>query len=145
VLYAHSYNREGTEITAGDLLEKDNDLTDRDFFESLVRLTILHTREADELIEKFAKNWELERLARIDKILLRMGVCEFKYFPEIPPKVTLNELIEIAKNFSTAPSSKFVNAILNEILSFLTEQNQINKVGRGTIQESINKPPHTND
>lgn len=60
-------------------------------------------------------NWEMNRIALIDKILLRIGICELLFFPDIPPKVSINESIEIAKDFSTAGSAKFINGILDGI------------------------------
>lgn len=139
VLYAHSYNRDGIEITAGELSQEITDQTDRDFFENLTRKTIMYSRESDELIEEFAKNWEIERMPRMDRIILRIGVCEFRYFPDIPRKVTINELIEISKEYSTAASGKFINGLLDKIYEHLDKEGKISKTGRGLIDESIKK------
>ncbi len=140
VLYAHSYNRDGIEVTAGELSQEITDAADRDFFENLTRKTIMYTREADELIESFAKNWEIERMPRMDRIIIRMGICEFRYFPDIPRKVTINELIEIAKEYSTAARGKFINGLLDKIYEHLVNEGKISKTGRGLIEESFNKP-----
>jgi N utilization substance protein B len=75
----------------------------------------------------------------IDKVLLRIGICELIYFPDIPPKVSINETIEIAKEYSTARSGKFINGILDAILSELKETGKLNKTGRGLVDESILK------
>jgi N utilization substance protein B len=87
-----------------------------------------------ELIKPKLYNWDAERVALIDFILLRMGVCEFLYFPTIPTKVTINEYIEIAKVYSTPQSGQFVNGVLDNILKDLEKENKIQK------QERIRKP-----
>lgn len=78
------------------------------------------------------------RIALIDKILLRMAICELLYFTDIPPKVSINEAIEIAKIYSTAGSGKFINGILDTILSE-EKLGSLNKTGRGLVDESVNK------
>ena len=79
------------------------------------------------------------RIALIDKILLRMAICEILYFPDIPPKVSINEAIEIAKEFSTAGSGKFINGILDAILSEEKTAGRLNKTGRGLVDSTISK------
>jgi transcription antitermination protein NusB len=74
------------------------------------------------------KNWDAERIAHLDMILMKMGVCEFLYFETIPPKVTINEYIDLAKDYSTAQSGHFVNGILDNIHKELTEQGNMNKI-----------------
>ncbi len=86
-----------------------------------------------ELIEPRLNNWDKERVALIDLLLLRMGVCEFLYFPTIPTKVTINEYIDIAKQYSTPQSGQFVNGVLDNILKNLVKENKVNKTDRGTI------------
>jgi len=83
-----------------------------------------------ELIEPKLKNWDKDRVALIDLLLLRMGVCEFSYFPTIPTKVTINEYIDIAKQYSTPQSGQFVNGVLDNILKDLMKADKINKTGR---------------
>ena len=78
-----------------------------------------HLEEIDALISQYATNWQIKRMAIIDKNILRMGVFELKYVPEIPPKVTINEAVELAKKFGDLESSRFVNGILDKI--FKTE------------------------
>jgi len=145
VLYAHSYNREGIEVTAGELSEEIIDSAERDFFENLVRKTISYTPAFDELIENYTKNWDIERMARIDRILLRIAICEFRYFSDIPRKVTMNEIIEIAKDYSTAASGKFINGLLDKIYEDLEKEGKISKTGRGLIEESIIKSTKPNE
>lgn len=83
-----------------------------------------------ELIQPKLNNWDAERIALIDLLLLRMGVCEFLYFPTIPTKVTINEYIDVAKTYSTPQSGQFVNGVLDNILKDLEKENQITKQER---------------
>lgn len=85
-----------------------------------------------ELINPKLKNWDTERVALIDLFLLRMGVCEFLYFPTIPTKVTINEYIEIAKQYSTPQSGQFVNGVLDNILKDFERDNMIKKQERNS-------------
>ena len=83
-----------------------------------------------ELIEPRLTNWDKERVALIDLLLLKMGVCEFLYFPTIPTKVTINEYIDVAKQYSTPQSGQFVNGVLDNILKGLVSENKIRKIDR---------------
>lgn len=85
-----------------------------------------------ELIEPRLNNWDKERVALIDLLLLRMGVCEFLYFPTIPHKVTINEYIDIAKQYSTPQSGQFVNGVLDNILKTLVSENKIRKIDKNS-------------
>ncbi len=111
-----------------------NDETVKIFGENLLRKTIEKDKELLNLIEPVLKNWDAERVAIIDMILLKMALAEFLYFPTIPTKVTLNEFVELAKTYSTEKSKEFVNGILDRLLKTLTEQDQIHKEGRGLIE-----------
>jgi transcription antitermination protein NusB len=104
-----------------------------DFAISLFIRTIEHTTEADEIVSKYTKNWELSRIALVDRILLRIGIAEMLAFEDVPPKVTINEMIEVAKGFSTARSGQFINGILDTVLVDLKKENRLNKRGRGLI------------
>ncbi len=119
-----------------DDLESENE---KEFSRSLIRNVVRNQDELDKLIESKASNWELDRIALIDRLLLRMGIAEILYFPDIPPKVSINEVIEIAKEFSTSKSSRFINGILDAILNELKSKNKLNKFGRGLIDESLPK------
>ncbi|WP_158605913.1 transcription antitermination factor NusB [Taibaiella sp. KBW10] len=83
-----------------------------------------------EYIEPKLKNWDADRVASIDLILLKMGISEFLFFPTIPTKVTINEYIEIAKNYSTPQSGQFINGVLDNLLKELTQENKIRKIER---------------
>ncbi len=105
----------------------------RTFAERLFLRTLDYAEEADKLISQHADNWDLTRIALIDRVLLRMALSEFSRFEDIPPKVTINEAIDIAKRYSTDKSGKFVNGILDATLLDLQKQGRLNKSGRGLI------------
>lgn len=85
------------------------------------------------VIEPTLKNWDADRLAIIDMILLKMAITEFMYFPTIPTKVTLNEYVEVSKQYSTAKSKDFINGILDKLMRTLEADGKINKEGRGLL------------
>ncbi len=85
------------------------------FADQLVERTMAHLAEIDSLITHHADNWDLKRMAVIDRNILRLGVCELVYFADVPPKVCINEAIELAKRFGDADSGKFINGILDAI------------------------------
>ncbi len=112
-------------------LFKDNE--DRDFVKDLFRKTVLNESVlAKEYVDK-TPNWDTERIAEIDTIILKMAICEFLKFPSIPIKVTLNEYLELAKEYSTPKSSIFINGILDNLVKELQTDNRIQKVGRGLM------------
>jgi N utilization substance protein B len=120
-----------TEILINIPLEEDP--ATREFAEELFRTTLDTMEEADAIIEKHAKNWEIHRIAAIDRCLLRMATTELLRFEEIPPKVSVDEAIEIAKKYSTPRSGTFINGVIDAILLDLHEQGRLNKSGRGLI------------
>jgi len=99
----------------------------REFAEPLIRGTLEHRLEADELIKKHAKNWELHRIAAVDRNILRLAIYEMLHREDIPPVVSINEAVDIAKKFSTEDSGKFVNGILDKIRSELLRPARIVK------------------
>ena len=111
----------------------EDDPSTREFAERLFRTTLDTKKEADEIIERHAKNWEIHRIAVIDRCVLRMATTEFLRFEEIPPKVSVDEAIEIVKKYSTPRSGTFVNGVIDAILLDLHEQGRLNKSGRGLI------------
>jgi len=92
----------------------------------------------DEVIQAHIKNWRIDRLTTIDRLILRLAIAEFLFFEEIPIKVTINEAIEIAKKYSTKKSGNFVNGILDSALEQLRKDGRIEKKGRGLIETSLN-------
>lgn len=93
----------------------------------------------DDHIKSKAENWELDRIARIDRILMHMAICEMLNFEEIPIKVTINEYLELAKTYSTPKSSKFINGILDSLYNDFRKTGKIIKKGRGLINHSESK------
>ncbi len=141
ILYAYSMNKESLESLVNGVLSDVSDKSDRDFANDLVNRVLIHKDELEKMIKQRVDNWELNRIALIDKILLQMGICELLYFPDIPPKVSINEEIEIAKIYSTAGSGKFINGILDAVLSELKDSGKLDKSGRGLLEETISKTP----
>lgn len=108
---------------------------EKEFATHLLRTTLHHETELDELIAPFLENWDKERLAVMDFILMKMAVSEMLYLPEIPVKVSMNEYIELAKIYSTPKSGEFINGILDAIMKKLKEEGKILKEGRGVKEE----------
>jgi transcription antitermination protein NusB len=98
------------------------------FARNLLKTVIEKNEHLESFILPKLKNWDAERLAALDMILMKMGIAEFLYFDTIPPKVTINEYIELAKDYSTAQSGQFVNGILDNIHKELVQQNKLNKI-----------------
>lgn len=109
------------------------DNEDRKFIVKLYRKTLLKREAAEKLIADRAKNWELDRIAMMDKLILAMAITELIEFPSIPVKVSLNEYIELAKIFSTGKSRIFINGILDKLITDLQDDNTIVKTGRGLM------------
>lgn len=112
-------------------LYKDED--DKQYAKDLFAKTILNKVSFTEEISEKTKNWDSERIAKIDLVLLQMAICEFKKFPSIPVKVTINEYLEIAKEYSTPKSSVFINGILDKLVREYKAEGALNKVGRGLM------------
>lgn len=110
-----------------------------DFAKRLILKIIECESDLDQLIQKHTEHWEFKRIAIIDRIILRMSICELLYFEDIPPKVSMNEAIEIARVFSTEKSDKFVNGILDAVFAELKKDGRIKKTGRGLVDTSPNK------
>jgi N utilization substance protein B len=108
---------------------------EKNFGIQLLRETILHDAESEELLSSLLLHWQKERVAVLDWALMKMAVTEMSYFPEIPAKVSINEYIELAKTYSTPKSSEFINGILDSALKRLQQEGRIQKTGRG-LQES---------
>ena len=139
ILYAYELNQEFHSTTKEEILKDIDNKNDKNFAEELINRIIINEINLDEKIKERVANWEITRIALLDKVLLRMGICELMYFPEIPPKVSINETIEIAKSFSTESSGKFINGIMDAVLTELKKNGELNKTGRGLIEETISK------
>lgn len=148
-LFDHIYYREfnfedekaklesGKFLRPEEILEIESDIPvvwreeDIEFGKTLTKTVISKQLFLDDLLEEFAKNWEIDRIAKIDKYLVQLAICELVFFEEIPPKVSINEAIEISKRYSTDKSKMFVNGILDSILKKLETDGMIKKSGRG--------------
>ncbi|WP_347374896.1 transcription antitermination factor NusB [Aequorivita sp. Q41] len=104
---------------------------DREYAIQLFRKVVLNESKLNAQIEGKTPNWDQERIADIDLIILKMGIAEFLYFPSIPVRATINEYLEVSKEYSTPKSSIFVNGILDKIVKEYTESGDLNKIGRG--------------
>jgi len=113
------------------VLEGEDD--DYRFAMDLFRKVLLHSSKYDAIIEKKISNWEFDRVAKVDILLLRMAVCEFLEFPTIPVKVTINEYIDISKIFSSPKSKLFINGMLDKLALHFREEGTLKKSGRGLI------------
>lgn len=106
---------------------------DREFYKDLFSYTLDNEKEYESIIAGKAKNWDVDRMAATDQIILKMGLAEMLQFPSIPVKVTINEYIEISKLYSTPKSKQFINGILDVLAQELTDSGAIRKSGRGLI------------
>lgn len=114
-----------------DLFKNDDD---HEFGLELLQKTLLNEEEFSDDVVKNTQNWDKERIADIDYIILIMACCELTRFPSIPVKVTINEFLEIAKDYSTPKSSNFINGLLDKIVRQYKSENRLNKSGRGLIE-----------
>ena len=118
------------------LMELYKNREDRDYAVRLYRQTIIHRDEYVEYIKDNTRNWDLERIAFMDILIMQMALAELVGFPSIPTKVTLNEYLEISKYYSTSKSNIFINGVLDKVVSQLKEEKKIVKSGRGLIGEN---------
>jgi N utilization substance protein B len=134
-LYALEISKDAPQHVIDTILEeiKENG-ADFDFAQSLFIKCVAHQAEMDKRLKSKTEHWEFHRIALIDKILLRMSLCELLYFPDIPPKVSINEAIEIAKDYSTESSGTFINGIMDAILIELKNDGSLHKTGRGLLE-----------
>ena len=115
------------------VLPKFKSIEDLDFARELFAKAAVNFDNYQAEIEKYTRNWDVERIAFMDNLIMATAVAELVTFPSIPVKVTLDEYIEIAKYYSTASSSTFINGVLDKVVTMLTEEGRINKSGRGLI------------
>ncbi|SDL77042.1 NusB antitermination factor [Salinimicrobium catena] len=106
---------------------------DKEYAVQLFRKTLLNDESLAAEMEGKTPNWDKERIADLDTILIKMAICEFLKFPSIPVKVTINEYLEIAKEYSTPKSSIFINGILDKLSKEYKEEGKLNKIGRGLM------------
>jgi N utilization substance protein B len=109
------------------------DADDKDFAKDLFRKTVLNEKELAKEFDSKTPNWDMDRIAEIDTIILKMAICELLKFPSIPVKVTLNEYLELAKEYSTPKSSIFINGILDNLVKEFQTNKKMIKAGRGLM------------
>jgi transcription antitermination protein NusB len=100
----------------------------------LFRKSLLNQKEFVALIKTYAQNWDLDRVAYMDIVLMQIALSEILEFPNIPVKVSFNEYIELAKHYSTPKSSLFINGILDKVVEHLKSEGRVNKTGRGLVE-----------
>lgn len=120
--------KNASSLLVPDLYKNDED---REYALQLFRKVILNEDKLNAQIEGKTPNWDQDRIADVDLIILKMGIAEFLYFPSIPVRATINEYLEVSKEYSTPKSSIFVNGILDKIVKEFSENGKLNKIGRG--------------
>lgn len=141
-LYAYELRKEDIKKVVEGLIPDEilNQPKSREFAFALIEKVVSNMPTIDAKIKSHADNWELERMAVIDKNLMRMAIAEMMYFPDVPPKVSINEAIEIAKRYSTDKSGRFVNGILDAVRLELKNKGELNKTGRGLVDMPPKRP-----
>jgi N utilization substance protein B len=139
MLYSHEMGGRDIDTLFYEIVQKE--LSDEgpalQFARDLTLRLTSHREEINLLITDKLRHWDLRRVALIDRLLIQMGITELMYFPEIPPKATINELIEIAKDYSTDESGKFINGLLHAVMTHLKESGTLNKTGRGLMEKGL--------
>jgi len=123
---------EGADLAMGELMRDDKE--DHDFVSQLFRMCVEQGEEHEKSIAEKSSNWESDRIALSDMILMKMALTEVRIFDQIPVKVTMNEYIEIAKAYSTPKSKNFINGVLDKIFIEMRSDGRIRKVGRGLLE-----------
>ncbi len=121
-LFAYQFSKNDT---VDQLVSENPQLkSNNDFIHSLYDGVLEHTKLTEGIIKSHLENWEIDRIAQIDKILLKMGICEIYFIDDIPPKVTISEMVEIAKIYSTDESPVFINGILDAVFKNYIKENK---------------------
>ena len=121
-LFAYQFSKNDT---IDQLVSENPELKDNnDFIQSLFDIVLEHVKLTEDIIRSHLENWEIDRVALIDKILLKMGICEIYFIDDIPPKVTISEMVEIAKVYSTDESPVFINGILDAVFKNYIKENK---------------------
>ena len=121
-LFAHQFSNNNT---INQLVSKNPELKgNNDFIHSLYDIVLKNVKLTEDIIKSHLENWEIDRVALIDKILLKMGICEIYFIDDIPPKVTISEMVEIAKIYSTDESPVFINGILDAVFKNYIKENK---------------------
>ena len=124
-LFAYQFSKNESKEIINQLVNKNPELKDHyNFIKSLFDIVFTKMDWTEKLIKSHLENWELDRVANIDKILLKMGICEIYFISDIPPKVTITEMVEIAKIYSTDESPIFINGILDAVFKDYLKENK---------------------
>ena len=124
-LFAYQFSKNERKEIINQLVNKNPELKDHyNFIKSLFDIVFTKMDWTEQLIKAHLENWELDRVANIDKILLKMGICEIYFISDIPPKVTITEMVEIAKIYSTDESPIFINGILDAVFKDYLKENK---------------------
>ncbi len=138
-LYAYDISQSPPDFLSQDIFKDIEIGPHLEFAKKLYRDTLGNMDGIDAILQHHLEHWDITRVNPIDRGLLRMGVAEILYCEEIPTKVTINEVIELAKRYSTEESPKFVNGILDAALKQLSKEGKVKKTGRGLINTSSKK------
>lgn len=141
-LYAYEISGDPADYIVRSILQPlEKNKSSHEFARNLVLQTIEHAVSIDRIIRAKVTNWDFKRIAVLDRLILRMGICELLYFRDIPPKVSMNEAIELAKLFSTEKSGQFINGVLDAVLNDLRtlgpsqlSSDAVSKAGRGLYE-----------
>lgn len=124
-LFAYQFSKNDTLQIINQLISKNPELkSNNDFIQSLFDSVFENMKWTEDVIKSHLENWEIDRVAQIDKILLKMGICEIYFIDDIPPKVTISEMVEIAKIYSTDESPVFINGILDAVFKNYIKENK---------------------
>ena len=124
-LFAYQFSKNDTLQIINQLMSKNPELkSNNDFIQSLFDSVFENMKWTEDVIKSHLENWEIDRVAQIDKILLKMGICEIYFIEDIPPKVTISEMVEIAKIYSTDESPVFINGILDAVFKNYIKENK---------------------
>ena len=124
-LFAYQFSKNDTLQIINQLMSKNPELKgNNEFIQSLFDSVFENMKWTEDVIKSHLENWEIDRVAQIDKILLKMGICEIYFIDDIPPKVTISEMVEIAKIYSTDESPVFINGILDAVFKNYIKENK---------------------
>ena len=124
-LFSYQFSKNDTLQIIDQLISKNPELkVNIDFIQLLFESVLKNMKWTEDIIKSHLENWEIDRVAQIDKILLKMGICEIYLIDDIPPKVTISEMVEIAKIYSTDESPVFINGILDAVFKNYLKENK---------------------
>ena len=115
-LFAYEFSKNDALSIVNQIINKNSQVkTNQDFIQFLFECVLKNIKWSEDIIKSHLENWEIDRVAQIDRILLKMGICEIHFIDDIPPKVTISEMVEISKIYSTDESPIFINGILDAV------------------------------